>query len=1050
MRRLVLALCLLVLVLAGGCRAATQAQVSLHTNVEGNPGRSVAVWAAGAPLGLESSVPVTYVDAPWSDAGDLGSLTLVPPSVERSRVAVVSALGIGVPPEWCATHEGDGRCIVARRTFRYEPNRGLRIPVGLYRSCLGVRCDASSTCNYEGRCVSADLDTANCSSEVGCILPGDPPVPPGVSKDPVVPRPVPLPNEPPPSPLAPGLSYVDQDPARGLTSGLLQLTRSPEESRVTEYQVHWANAQGAPMQLFTRWSPAQTDLALRVLPGTVVPAGAERFVAMALGPAGVATSASVRADNFARERPLFLETGADLLLGPAGAWDTTGPAPMLTVVATNVSGRATVRRCAADGSNCTRRDLGSTMRYGGAPAPALTAVLGGRLHILEGGADGIRLYRCAQDGTGCTEHDLGSDGLMEFSTGMVMDSARDRFFALSTQVDPSFSVVRVALRRCDASGNNCTRMVLPLSGRAQGRLELLKATGDLVVPYLDGTKGNQLFVATCRPDGSACERFATGPKPTGTPCALSSALAPGEDVLYLAAYRGDCGLATAPLALLTYRCMLATQTCEERAIGAAGAITPHLVVDAPRSRVLVGYGQWISPVNVAHGVHVCDLNLANCVTRSLAAPSTSDIGSGADPFVLLDADGNISMLTRNAQTGGAAQLTRCNVSGQACVYASLADTSSRLSLGTNGSALTLAVDHTGALILGAAGGGADAFRSAQLHRCQDDGTCTLLAQVPQTLFTAAAAWPSRNTALLVSAGAAPLSLTSCPTSGLGCTKQDIVTTPGSSIGRSVVILPAPSGQTVDVVGYGEIDAPAERPWLATCSANGGSCTLRDVAAEAGLGPGHFMGMHAARVGEQVWVTGVFGGQVTLLRCATGTPGCTSEALGPLAVPPKDRQRYTTSLVPGVVDTRVLVGTPEGVRHFSCQGQSPCTSRPTLGKPSWPGEAYPLGAARDPLGGALYVARLESTRKVIFTSSVSLLVSNLVVDRCDDSGCVRVAERSDATALEQLLLYTYADGAPFFYGRPPAVVFDAARRRVLVGVTAAGDLFRPLVLEFDAF
>jgi hypothetical protein len=36
------------------------------------------------------------------------------------------------------------------------------------------------------------------------------------------------------------------------------------------------------------------------------------------------------------------------------------------------------------------------------------------------------------------------------------------------------------------------------------------------------------------------------------------------------------------------------------------------------------------------------------------------------------------------------------------------------------------------------------------------------------------------------------------------------------------------------------------------------------------------------------------------------------------------------------------------------------------------------------------------------------------------------------------------------GRPPSVFFDAQRRRVLAAGTSAANLFRPLVLEFDAF
>ncbi len=122
----------------------------------------------------------------------------------------------------------------------------------------------------------------------------------------------------------------------------------------------------------------------------------------------------------------------------------------------------------------------------------------------------------------------------------------------------------------------------------------------------------------------------------------------------------------------------------------------------------------------------------------------------------------------------------------------------------------------------------------------------------------------------------------------------------------------------------------------------------------------------------------------------------------------------------------------------------------MGDPQWLGEAHWFGAARDPSSNALYVARLDDTREVLFNAGFNLLLGTLRVLRCDDSGCIQVATRQDIRVADLLQQGTYPDGAPILLGRRPSVHFDPQRRRVLVGVTSASDLFRPLVLEFDAF
>ncbi len=155
------------------CREPTSILIEARTNVSYQAGYTTA-FTVGAPGAVEDIEPTTVSDAAWSSDGFVGSLTTVPSSSDTAIVALKVVLGVRKDSRACAAPAYEG-CIVARRRIRYVEHQRLRLPVTLYASCEGVPCEADSTCNYLGQCVSALVDPSTCDSSAGCQIPEDRP-----------------------------------------------------------------------------------------------------------------------------------------------------------------------------------------------------------------------------------------------------------------------------------------------------------------------------------------------------------------------------------------------------------------------------------------------------------------------------------------------------------------------------------------------------------------------------------------------------------------------------------------------------------------------------------------------------------------------------------------------------------------------------------------------------------------------------------------------------------------------------------------------------------
>lgn len=158
----------------GSCARPTSLQLALTTNVPPAASARVAIYAA---KGVEvESIGAQAVQETWDSTGNVGTLTVVPKDSEAGEVAVRVVLALGRDPDSCkvGTAQPAG-CIVARRRLSFVSGEALTVPVRLHAQCNGVLCDADTTCNALGRCVSARIDAGACARPEGCLVEGDEP-----------------------------------------------------------------------------------------------------------------------------------------------------------------------------------------------------------------------------------------------------------------------------------------------------------------------------------------------------------------------------------------------------------------------------------------------------------------------------------------------------------------------------------------------------------------------------------------------------------------------------------------------------------------------------------------------------------------------------------------------------------------------------------------------------------------------------------------------------------------------------------------------------------
>lgn len=155
---------------SASCRDATQVRLAARTNVEYRAGVNFALWASSR--GDSTNPPLSTGADPWLQDGSLGDLVITPREHNDEPLWVRVAMGVGRDASTCSDADPRG-CIVAKRKLSFVPHTSLRLPVVLHLACAGVVCLADTTCNYLGKCTSAEVDPVACAEAQGCGLPGD-------------------------------------------------------------------------------------------------------------------------------------------------------------------------------------------------------------------------------------------------------------------------------------------------------------------------------------------------------------------------------------------------------------------------------------------------------------------------------------------------------------------------------------------------------------------------------------------------------------------------------------------------------------------------------------------------------------------------------------------------------------------------------------------------------------------------------------------------------------------------------------------------------------
>ncbi len=157
----------LVALLLASCRAATEIDVDIVTDVpcDDQKGSAVTVGLLGA---IETRPISTASDRCDRATGSLGRLVLAPSGDDSAEVSFKIVLGVHRTTEKCVAPAYEG-CIVARRSLRFSPHTRLDLPVFLRKECLDVPCGPDETCVKGAVCVKARIpDPSRCATPGAC------------------------------------------------------------------------------------------------------------------------------------------------------------------------------------------------------------------------------------------------------------------------------------------------------------------------------------------------------------------------------------------------------------------------------------------------------------------------------------------------------------------------------------------------------------------------------------------------------------------------------------------------------------------------------------------------------------------------------------------------------------------------------------------------------------------------------------------------------------------------------------------------------------------
>lgn len=136
------------------CRTPTEVMVEIDAQVAARADMSIAVQIDRADR-VETAPPRVVRRGGWSAGETVGTVGVVPSGDDDVVVRVV--LATAREPSSCSSTDAAG-CIVVRRRLRFVDGASTRERIVLRADCLGMFCDARSSCAANGVCGSIDDD----------------------------------------------------------------------------------------------------------------------------------------------------------------------------------------------------------------------------------------------------------------------------------------------------------------------------------------------------------------------------------------------------------------------------------------------------------------------------------------------------------------------------------------------------------------------------------------------------------------------------------------------------------------------------------------------------------------------------------------------------------------------------------------------------------------------------------------------------------------------------------------------------------------------------
>lgn len=154
---------------ASACRAPTQVTIEIVGEVPYREGMSVAVQLA--ERGAAENAPARVVTkSAWKLGESIGTVVVGPGDHASREVDVRIVLGIDRDPTTCTRADARG-CLIYRRRVSFVEGEPVAVRAVLRSACMGVFCDAETSCRADKTCGPLDSEDAPGTPSAGTSVP---------------------------------------------------------------------------------------------------------------------------------------------------------------------------------------------------------------------------------------------------------------------------------------------------------------------------------------------------------------------------------------------------------------------------------------------------------------------------------------------------------------------------------------------------------------------------------------------------------------------------------------------------------------------------------------------------------------------------------------------------------------------------------------------------------------------------------------------------------------------------------------------------------------